>query len=106
MRLERVRSIELDRSTKRELNSVEYSPQSVLGVSEISPGKSIATRDLSELRPSEPNRVRKLELVGHAGSVEARGTIVLTSLAKAGGALAETDASTDVALALDAISEL
>jgi hypothetical protein len=108
VRLERVRSIELDSSTKRELASVEGSPQSLLGVSEISPGKSIPTRDLSALRPSEPNRVRKLELVGHAGSVEARGTIVLTSLAKAPEeAPADTDvAKSDPTLGLSAAPQL
>jgi hypothetical protein len=83
VRLSGVRSIELDSSTQREIASREHSPEALLGVSQLSPGRSTATRDLSALRPSEPNRLLKLELVGHAGSIEARGTIVLTSTVNA-----------------------
>jgi hypothetical protein len=56
-------------------------PAALLGVSELSPGMSTKTSDLSALRPSEPGRVRKLEFFGRSGAYEARGTIVLTSTA-------------------------
>jgi hypothetical protein len=85
VRLERVRSTEVLRSGNRELSSEEHSAEALLGVSELPPGKSTATRDLDALRPSEPDRVRKLELMGRAGSVEARGTIILTSAASTTG---------------------
>jgi hypothetical protein len=79
--LERVRSTELSRAENRELPAVEHSAAALLGVSQLSPGKSTETSDLASLRPTEPGRIRKLELIGRAGSIEARGTIVLTSTA-------------------------
>lgn len=82
VRLERVRSVELDATGDREISSNEFTPQALLGISELRPGASTTTRDLSALRPTEPGRVRKLEVYGRAGSTEAHGTIVLTTTAE------------------------
>jgi len=84
VRLERVRSTEVIRSETRNLETTEYDAASLLGISELVPGKSTTTKDLSSLRPKEPGRIRKLEIVGHAGSFEAKGTIILTSAAPHG----------------------
>jgi hypothetical protein len=81
VKLERVRSLEPSRSNARAGEGVEYSAAALLGLSELVPGKSSLTLSLSSLRPSEPGAIRKLEISGHAGSIEARGTIVLTSTA-------------------------
>ena len=81
VRLERVLSTEVMRSEKGNLETTEYDAASLLGISELVPGKSTTTKDLSSLRPHEPGRIRKLEIIGRSGSIEAKGTIILTSAA-------------------------
>ncbi len=65
----------MSRSEKGNLETTEHDAESLLGISELVPGKSTTTKDLSSLRPEEPGRIRKREIVGRAGSIEAKGTM-------------------------------
>jgi hypothetical protein len=51
--------------------SNSHDPASLLGFAELPPGKSLVTRDLTQLRPAEPAVARTVEVSGHAGGGDA-----------------------------------
>jgi hypothetical protein len=59
-------------------NERVYSPSALFGFSELPAGKSLTTRDLGALRPTEPGATRLVELRGHGpGTVKADAAFVL-----------------------------
>jgi hypothetical protein len=92
--LDRVTTKEQDFSAGgHEMSGPEYSAEAILGVRNLPPGKATSSIDLSRFRPTRPGRVRVLELLGHADGMDARGRIMLSSVANSDPTLPPPDSA-------------
>jgi hypothetical protein len=67
-----------EHSVERETFSGDYSPDEILGFSELPPGQSREAPDLTDLAPIAPSAVRYVELEGRTSDGRlARGTFTL-----------------------------
>jgi hypothetical protein len=82
VRVDRILSSEGHRDSRQGADTlpVELDVRQVLATRELPAGTSTSTQDLTALRPTEPGRMRILELSGRAGGLPASGRIILSSL--------------------------